>query len=752
MPGDQAVYNTEMNAGHEAAWDQNWATAAEHYARALQEFTEDPEAHLNLGFALLSAERLDEALKVYSRAHTLTPEDPIPLEKCADVLERQGKFREAAEQHARVAELYLKQRDIDKAISNWERATDLTPGLVALHAKLAQAYRKIGDKKRSVFHYLMVAHNLSTGGDRTRAKDAVERALALNRRNVEAINAMSAIEAGSHVQAPKPVEVDERPSSINRAMDFDLDDWDVAEEEPDSSSDPLGPMGDAMNEALSSLATHIMMSGGFDAGGVEALQAMELQRQGLHNDAIKAYEQANQSMKHPALSMNMGALLLLSEQPDAAVFPLNDAMQDEQLATGAYHALGQAYYNQDQFKRGLAYLVQAAQRVEISRADSPDDMAEIQSIYNDILHALESRSDNDQNLGAVCRRMQRLLSGNEWERRLTDTRHQMAEAQRDGGGARILEFLGEDIAEGVTESVALIDRYIRRKLYILALDEAQYAIEKSPTYLPIHVRMAEVMMLEGRVRQAINKYNMVAKTYRVRGENGRAASILFEVLETAPLDVDVRRNLVALLEEEERWDDSLDQYIELANTYRQLGNLDRGRDTYAEAERLADRVEADTSTRLRIKHAMADIDQLKMDIRRAQRVYEDIISLDPNDERARKSLVEINLQMGNQIEGIKQLDSLLRLYAKRKQVKEILKLLQSLVRTYPDDSGLRSRLAAIYRQLKRYGDEVEQLDKLADLQLDAGLTEDACNTIRQIVKRNPPNVNEYKEALQKLGC
>jgi len=132
------------------------------------------------------------------------------------------------------------------------------------------------------------------------------------------------------------------------------------------------------------------------------------------------------------------------------------------------------------------------------------------------------------------------------------------------------------------------------------------------------------------------------------------------------------------------------------------------------------RVELPTNKLINVKHQMADIDMLRLDVRRAQRVYEEIIALDPADEKARKNLVDINLQIGNQIEGIKQLDELLRGYAKRKQVKNILNVLQDLVRSYPDDSGLRSRLAAIFRQLGRRDEAIEQMDKLADLQLEAG--------------------------------
>lgn len=752
MPGNRELYEQEMNAGYESAWDQNWKAAANHYGRALQEFPDDPDAHLNLGFALLQEDRLDEALRVYSRAHQIAPNDPIPVEKSAEVLEKMGRVKESAQQYASVAEIYLNQRDIDKAVHNWEKSTTLTPGLVAIHAKLATAYRKIGDKRRAVYQYLMVAFNLSRSGDTEQAKKAAQRALALDKRNIETINAMAALDAGAEIKLPEPPQVNEDipveiPKDINWSGDTDLDDIEETIE-----SDPLGPMGMAMNAGLTELAEHIMMSGSFDIGGTQALQAMERQRQGQHAEAIQAYREAASNLKHPALSINLGGLLLLSEQPADATSVLNEATQSETLKIGAYHALGQAYYRQDRFKRGVGFLTQAAQLVDSEQAKTKDEKQDVDTVYNAILQTIKNRSDNDQTLAAVCRRMMRLLSGKDWERRLGDVRYQMLESYRDGGGNRILEFLAEDIGEGVTESVAKIDRYIRHGLYILAMDEAQYAIEKAPTYLPIHVRMAEVMMLEGRVRQAINKYNVVARTYRVRGENGRAASILFEVLEMAPLDIDVRKNLIELLESEERWEETLDQYIDLAGTYHQLGNLETARVTYAEAERLAQRVGVPPEKMASIKHEIADVDQLRMDMRKAQRVYEEIITLVPQDERARRALIEINLQVGNQIESIKQLDELLRLYAKRKQVKNILKLLQELVHNYPDESGLRSRLAAIYRQLGRKEEAVEQLDKLANLQLDSGLTQDACDTIRQIVKLNPPNVNEFKAALQKLSC
>lgn len=64
------------------------------------------------------------------------------------MLERMGQLREAAQQYVKVSELYVAMKDIEKAIMTWEHATTLTPGLVSVHARLAQAYERIGDKPK----------------------------------------------------------------------------------------------------------------------------------------------------------------------------------------------------------------------------------------------------------------------------------------------------------------------------------------------------------------------------------------------------------------------------------------------------------------------------------------------------------------------------------------------------------------------------------------------------------------------------
>jgi tetratricopeptide (TPR) repeat protein len=751
MAGNREAFQQLMNKGHNAAWDQEWPQAIKAYSQAIHEFPEDPEAHINLGLSLLRAGRLNDSFKVYSRAHQLAPDDPIPLEKSADVLERMGRLKEAAQQYVNVADVYFSMRDLDKAVGNWERATQLTPGLISIHAKLAQAYERIGDKKRAMREYLTLAFNFQRMSETNKAIKAVERSLRLDRRNPQALNTLRALRSGGEVILPK-FEDDEAEAEESEFDAFNSSFAGITAETTEDDvgeSHPLGPMGEAMSKALIKLADHVVESGSLDAAGGEALKGMEFQRQGLVAEAISAYKRAESKLRHPALKFNLGTLLVIDEKPDDAVKHLGDAVVDPSLSAGALHALGKAYYDLDQHKKAARYLLQSLQAVDTSLAVDAQEATELGEIYNRLLSALDGRTADS--LKAVNSRFLDLLSGRDWKQRIAETRRHLEEVMRDQGDQGVVDFLGTGGSDKLAGIVSQIDTYIRQGLLTLAMESAHSAVEISPYYLPIHVRMAEIMMREGRLRQAIKKYNAVARSYMARDENDRAASILSEVLEMAPLDVSVRKSLIELLESEERLDEVLEQYIDLAKTYNQLGNFDPSREMFQQAERLAKRIDADPEKIVIIKHNLADMDQMRLDTRRAIKTYEEIVALKDDDERAYRMLVDLNYNLTNQVDAIRYLDKLLGIYARKKKFSKIVQLLEELVKLYPNDTGLRSRLAQMYRQMKRKSDAIDQLDVLGELQLEAGMQEDARKTIQQIIKLGPDNMNDYKRLLSQLG-
>ena len=740
MAGNRDAYEHAMNAGHNAAWDQEWTTAIQSYGRAIQEFPDDPESHIHLGLALLEVGRLPDALKVYSRAHQLAPQDAIPLEKSADVLERLGRLREAAQQYINVAEIYFAQRDLDKTIANWERATRLTPGLVAVHGKLAQLKERVGDNPGAVRQYLILAFHFQRLGDNDKALKSAQRALRLEKSNPQVLNTIRALESGQPISLPPEdgAPATRRAEVVARSAEADVPDDNI-----------LGPLGEAMANGLAMMAYDVMESGNMDAATSDAMQAMEFQRQGLNAEAIKAYQKASARLNYPALKLNLGGLLLAEKHPEDAARALTEAVREPKLEAGAYHGLGQAYHQMQQYGRAAHCLIQSMRAVDSGQALTQEEVFEQGGVYEPLLKTLEGR--DDELLLAICRRFLRLLQGKEWHVRVAETRRQIEETMRDQGIQGAFDILVASHGDELTEAISRIDRYYRQNLLTLAMDEAHHAIEVSPHYLPVHTRMAEIMMRDGRLRQAINKYTVIAKTYLVRGEYDRSSAILTQVLQMAPLDINVRQSLIELLETEQRWTEAIDQYIDLADTYNQLGNFEQSRDAFGIAERLARRVAAPNETIVRIKHRMADIDQMRLDTRRAQKGYEEILQLAADDERAHRMLVDLNYRQGNHIEGIRRLDQLLGIYARTRQINKITQLLEELVTLYGNDTGLRSRLAAIYRQLSRKADAIVQLDALGELQLEAGMHREAANTIRQIIALDPDGVEEYRRLLAQLG-
>ena len=87
MTDRKDVFDESMRLGHSAAWDLQWDRAIEYYRKALSLSPDHPGALTSLGLALLESEQYEEALKVYEHAGKLSPEDAIPVEKIAEILE-----------------------------------------------------------------------------------------------------------------------------------------------------------------------------------------------------------------------------------------------------------------------------------------------------------------------------------------------------------------------------------------------------------------------------------------------------------------------------------------------------------------------------------------------------------------------------------------------------------------------------------------------------------------------------------------
>jgi tetratricopeptide (TPR) repeat protein len=262
--------------------------------------------------------------------------------------------------------------------------------------------------------------------------------------------------------------------------------------------------------------------------------------------------------------------------------------------------------------------------------------------------------------------------------------------------------------------------------------------------------MAEILTAEHKTQAAIDKYAMIAETYRARGELVRAARITQQVLRLSPLDVTMRSWLIELLVEQHKTEEALQQFFDLADTYYQLADLESARNTCADALIMAQQNNASADWSVKLLHKMGDIDLQRLNWHQAQRVYEQIKALAPDDEPARATLIDLLFRLDSGKQAMAETDSYLRQLLTARNTSGAIALLEEMVETHPSEAGLVARLGRLYQDTGRRSEAIGQYDRLGELQLQAGQTAQAAETIRAILSLKPDDPAAYEQLLNEL--
>jgi tetratricopeptide (TPR) repeat protein len=314
----------------------------------------------------------------------------------------------------------------------------------------------------------------------------------------------------------------------------------------------------------------------------------------------------------------------------------------------------------------------------------------------------------------------------------------------------LAEVLAVPRADAILSAVSLSQEYVKRGALLAATDVCYQAIESAPTYLPLHLRLAEIFVEEGRIEDAVAKYEAVAEVYMVREEPRLASGVYKRMLRLTPLDVSARSRLIDLLLSYGEIDQALEQYLALADAYYQLAQVSKALEKYNEAFRLVMRSSDEKSWRMRLLRKMADIQMRRADWRLAIRLYQQIVDLAPQDERARLHLIDLSYKVGGDREADKVVKKMVEDFRSGGGPERALALLQEAVRLHPQQMALRARLARAYIDAGMREEAIAELDMLGELQLDAGLREQAMATVRLIISLGPKKVEAYQHLLSQL--
>jgi len=768
MPGREDVFQKAMNQGHSLAWDQEWSKAANSYHKALEEFPDHPKALSSLGLALLQSQQYDEALQIYKRVTKISPDDPVPFERVAQLSERLGKIKEAADAAMKAGEHYLNNRDVEKAIENWVHVTMLNPEHIMARSRLALTHEKLGQNQQAVTEYLAVASILQRGGNTEKAAELVNMALKLAPTSEEAKQAQTLLRAGQLL--PKPI----RPRGGTAPLVMSQVKQLTPPTQPAASS--TDPIAEASQKALTILAEMLFDYSDDSAGaqtrrGLSAIvkgtgqlslhqaeqtkivlhlgQAIDSQTKNQENLAADEFENAlNAGFDHPALYYNLGYLRSKTDRLESALRFLGHAVKHIEFSLGARLLMGEILVKLGRTGEAATEYLEALKEAD-SLIVSKDYADEIRQLYEPLIEAQATNTDvADQK--RLCKNVKELLVRSDWRNHLVKTREQLPKTQEGDIPLPLAEVIIQAQSSQVLDAMSQINQLARQGQLRSAMDEAFHALQHAPTYLPLHSLIGDLLVREGHTEEAIAKYSVIANAYSVRGESSQATKMLRRVIDLSPMDLKARSRMIDQLIARGQVNDAINEYLELADIYYRLAELDMARKTYTTALQVVQQKGADRSWNVHILQRMADIDMQRLDWKQALRVFEQIRTLRPDDEKVRRHLIDLNLRMAQQNQAIAELESYLSYLESNGNKEQAIPFLEGLVKENEDQIILRRALGNQYQQAGHTEEALAQLDSIGELLIEEGKSSEAAEVIQQILAMNPPNANDYRTLLEQL--
>ncbi|MGC9398399.1 MAG: tetratricopeptide repeat protein [Anaerolineae bacterium] len=745
MAGNRTRFEEARQKANDLVWEERWSEAIKAYRRALAEFPKDVATLRGYAWALFNAGELEEATKVYRRLTELAPNEPGSYERLAELLLRQGQGNEAAQLYAQAAAIFAEQELTDKQIEALETSVRLQPHNVDAWSTLLKHYRREGLVKSAVLATSWLAY-LYQDEHPQWAVEVCRQTQELAPQSRRLGRLLRLLQSGQPLPQPPPTD------ELGDALEL------LPDEEEALMEDEVGsPTAIARQRALESLAESIFEGAGpqpAEAAQVDVAmlisRAVDAQTRGDLTAATEAYEELLSSgVSMASVHFNLGLIYKEQMRFQQAIAQLEKALEDEAYVLGAHFALGECYQAEGLFDEALKHFLEVIKLVDMTTVER-EQVDDLLRVYEGLAQNLINRGEPER-VEEILSSVVGFLGQRGWEEEAIRARRRLDSLARSGAVLSLAEVISLPNSEEVLHAVARSQEYLRRERPYLALEELIYAVGKAPFYLPVHTMLAQLFIENHRLDAALEKYRHIAKTCEVRGQMPQALVTYQQMLEYSPLDSNVRRRVIEILIQRGQIDEALEQYLQLADTYYQLAQADRARETYRRALALAPRTSEEQVWKLRILHRLADLDMQRLAWLDAIKDYEEITRIAPDDERAHLALLRLYTRTNRPRQGMAALDRLIKRYLQTKRLSKALAVLEDLVDEQPASIPLRFRAAQLNLKAGKREAALRHLDVLGDLQLEKGQEQAALKTIQTIIQLNPPNAEAYAELYQELS-
>jgi tetratricopeptide (TPR) repeat protein len=755
--------------GNSAAWDQKWNDAAEYYRQALELDPGNFKALTNLGLAFYEMRDYQEALNAYASAVSINSDDPAPYEKMHLIYRDLDQPAEAVKYALKAADSHLKNEDIQKAVENWKGVLELDSRNIKAHARLGMVYERLGKFKLAVSEYINAASLLQYTGNPQKAAESIERALQCSPDNVIALRAKEILHQGRQLPLPEPVESEPEEELPVEGKRLDAP-------KPVEQKTFENPIAEAVDKAMVVLAEALFEEQIFTKG--------ERSNQGRDLDAALSWnaEEGASLTDDSLLKLHISQTIeqFSAGNEKEAADHIKSAIDDGYTNPAAYFLLGYLYTNLGRMESASRWLPKSVSHGDFALASrlllaqyyssieswvdaskeylealriadtslvDKEDVEDLIHLYEVMMDDLEQQEGDEAYIN-MSNHIQELLLRSDWRVILTELRAKGS--PEEGILLPQMDALLDDRRTQVMSIHKEIQNLAAEGHYGAAMEKAFFALRGAPTFLPLHVTIGDILLEQKKISGAVTKYLSVADVYTVQGKTERALAMLRKVIDVQPMNVEIRQRQIDLLEEYGQKEEAITEYINLADVYFPLAELDSARSAFTKALALAKTLSDDNNWRLKILQRLADLDIQRLDWDSAIVTYQEIIELSPRNLKASTALVDLNYRLGKQDVAEKEISRFVAIFDPMKESEPIGQYLLSLKKEIPGQDFIIRQLVSLFLHLGQKDLAVSELDGLGELLLENGRRDAAVEVIREIINLEPANVEEYRKLLGQL--
>jgi tetratricopeptide (TPR) repeat protein len=233
-------------------------------------------------------------------------------------------------------------------------------------------------------------------------------------------------------------------------------------------------------------------------------------------------------------------------------------------------------------------------------------------------------------------------------------------------------------------------------------------IALSPANIPLRSKVAEIYGREGLISEAAKQYFTIARIYAEKDETEKSIGFYQKGLEVQPLNREV--------------------IIELGNLYERTGNLEKAVAQIREAASLFPQ-----DMEIMLKSAEIHMTIGKFD--EAKEVLRQITEIEPANIKARRILGDIYIKEGNKEKAWSEYSAVLDEILLEDNYEDAIKLLANFRDMAPLETG--KRLVSLYMQLGDQLQAVRELCSIGELFIEQGKQKEALNCYREALKISP---------------